>query len=274
MDKRTPSPTFPQLTEEFPPSRFEQKAQYKDALKRCQKTLLHVQQAYYHQNRRALIVFEGWDAGGKGGTIRRLTERLDPRGVNVYPIAAPSDEEQGKHFLYRFWRKIPSPGTFAIFDRSHYGRVLVERIDKLATQKEWHRAYREINEFERTLNDDGVRIIKIFMHISKEEQRRRFEERLHNPYKRWKLTKEDLHNRAQRGEYLNAINDMFRHTHTSFAPWKVIDGEHKWQARVDTLEYITSMLSKGVEIAPPPLDESLIEMAASQLDIDEHAIRK
>jgi polyphosphate kinase 2 (PPK2 family) len=118
-----------------------------------------------------------------------------------------------------------------------------------------------------------VRIIKIFMHISKEEQRRRFEERLNNPYKRWKLTKEDLHNRAKRREYMTAINDMLHNTHTAIAPWKVIEGEHKWQARVDTLEYITSMLSEGVEIAPPPLDESLIKMAASQLDIDEGAIR-
>ena len=263
----------PQLEETFPPSQFEQKDDYKRALKEWQQALFHVQQAYYHQNKRALIIFEGWDAAGKGGAIRRVTEQLDPRGVQVYPIAKPTSEEMNKHFLYRFWMKIPSPGTFAILDRSHYGRVLVERIDDLATQNEWQRAYHEINEFEKTLSDDAVRIVKVFMHISKDEQRRRFEERLNNPYKRWKLTKEDLHNRAKREEYITAINQMLAKTHTRFAPWKVINGEHKWQARVDTLKYITSKLSEGVDIAPPPLDASLIKMAASQLDIDETAIR-
>ena len=150
---------------------------------------------------------------------------------------------------------------------------MVERIDNLATQNEWQRAYHEIYEFEKTLSDDAVRIVKVFMHISKDEQRRRFEERLNNPYKRWKLTKEDLHNRAKREEYITAINQMLAKTHTRFAPLKVINGEHKWQARVDTLKYITSKLREGVDIAPPPLDASLIKMAASQLDIDETAIR-
>ncbi len=188
----------PVLFEDFGQSRFASKEEYKDALVQQQEKLFHVQQSYFHQKKRALIVFEGWDASGKGGAIRRITEKLDPRGVSVFPVAKPAKEDQEKHFLYRFWQHIPSPGTLKIFDRSHYGRVLVERVDKLVDEEVWRRGYDEINAFEKTLSDSGVRIIKLFMHISSREQRERFEERLHNPFKRWKLTEEDLHNRKMR----------------------------------------------------------------------------
>ncbi|MEC8232178.1 MAG: polyphosphate kinase [Pseudomonadota bacterium] len=258
----------PVLFDDFPESQFGDKEDYKQALASIQETLFHVQQAYFHQKRRALIIFEGWDASGKGGTIRRITEKLDPRGVHVFPVAKPAKEEQDKHFLYRFWQQIPSPGSLTLFDRSHYGRVLVERVDSLATQSEWQRAYREINEFERTLCDSGVRIIKLYMHISEEEQKKRFEERLHNPFKRWKLTEEDLHNRRKRKDYIQAINDMFVQTHTSHAPWHIINGEHKWQARVDALRYIVDMLCEGVDITPPPLDDKVIKLATQQLNVD------
>ncbi|MCZ8528856.1 polyphosphate kinase 2 family protein [Alteromonas sp. PRIM-21] len=265
--------TIVTLFDDFGRSRFNEKEEYKNQLSACQESLFHVQQSYYHQKRRALIVFEGWDASGKGGAIRRITEKLDPRSVNVFPVSAPTQEEREKHFLYRFWKQIPSPGKLTIFDRSHYGRVLVERVDGLTPATDWQRSYQEINEFEKTLSDNGVRIIKLFMHISADEQRERFEERLHNPFKRWKLTEEDLHNRRMREHYVEAINDMFEKTHTDYAPWHIINGEYKWQARVDVLETLVQALSEGVDITPPPLDEKLIAMASKQLDVNEEKLR-
>lgn len=264
----------PVLFEDFGQSRFDSKEEYKDALAKQQEQLFHVQQSYFHQKKRALVVFEGWDASGKGGAIRRITEKLDPRGVSVFPVAKPAKEDQDKHFLYRFWQHIPSPGTLKIFDRSHYGRVLVERVDKLIDEKTYNRGYEEINAFEKTLSDSGVRIIKLFMHISSKEQRERFEERLHNPFKRWKLTEEDLHNRKMRKEYIKAVNEMFERTHTSFAPWHIVNGEYKWQARVNVLDTVIDRLSEGVDISPPTLDENLIAQASKQLDVDEDLFSK
>ncbi|CCQ10923.1 UDP-galactose-lipid carrier transferase [Pseudoalteromonas luteoviolacea B = ATCC 29581] len=249
---------------------LDDKKSYKQQLKYWQNQLLHVQQAYYHQKRRALIVFEGWDAAGKGGAIRRLTEKLDPRGYQVYPIAAPNSDEQAKHYLYRFFNKLPSPGCFSIFDRSYYGRVLVERIEQFATPEQWQRAYQEINEFERLLYDDNVRVIKLFLHISNHEQAKRFEERLNNPYKRWKLTEEDLRNREKRSEYEKAYNEMFAKTHTSQAPWHIVLADHKWHARVKILETLVKALSDGVSITPPELDPALLALAKKQLSRSDH----
>src|SRR5438445_6485110 len=182
------------------------KETYEKALTAVQLRLLRLQQAHYHKKRRAMLVFEGWDAAGKGGAIRRLTEKVDPRGLRVWPIAAPGEDEQARHYLYRFWEKLPEPQTWAVFDRSWYGRVLVERVEKLCKPREWKRAYGEINEFEKMLADDGVAIVKVFMHISKKEQLRRFEERESNPYKRWKITKEDWRNRRKWSQYEEAID--------------------------------------------------------------------
>ncbi|RDV29310.1 polyphosphate kinase [Alteromonas aestuariivivens] len=246
---------------------LQDKSEYKKQLKLWQKRLLHVQQAYYHQKRRAIIVFEGWDASGKGGAIRRVTEHLDPRGYQVHPIGPPSKEEQGRHYLYRFQTRLPLPGSLCLFDRSYYGRVLVERVDSLVTVDAWQRAYREINEFERLLIDDGVKIIKLFLHISAGEQLKRFEERLHNPHKRWKLTSEDLVNRAKRDQYIEATDQMFALTDTFQAPWQLIPAEHKWFARVEVLKTLVSRLSEGVTVEPPPIDERVVAMAESQLGI-------
>ncbi|WP_414830088.1 polyphosphate kinase 2 family protein [Alteromonas sp. H39] len=246
---------------------IEDKKQYKKQLKYWQKKLQHVQQAYYHQNRRALIVFEGWDAAGKGGAIRRVTERLDPRGFTVYPIARPKDDEQGRHYLYRFYTKLPAPGTMTILDRSYYGRVLVERIEGLASTREWQRAYQEINELERLLIDDGVRVIKLFMHISEQEQLKRFIERLHNPHKRWKLTEEDIRNRGKREDYEHAIDAMFSRTDTVQAPWHLILAERKWFARIKVLKTLVKALSDGVDITPPPIDTQLVALAEEKLGI-------
>ncbi|MGB2221399.1 polyphosphate kinase 2 family protein [Neptunomonas sp.] len=256
-------PNLPKKNSEH--SVLDDKADYKKQLKKWQTRLLHVQQAYYHQKRRCIIVMEGWDAAGKGGAIRRVTEKLDPRGFEVYPIAAPTKEEQGKHYLYRFQTKLPAPGEIAIFDRSWYGRVLVERIEKFATKAQWQRAYQEINEFERLLVDDNARIIKIFLHITPDEQHRRFTERLENPVKRWKLTPEDIRNRQRWGDYEKATLDMFNHTSTKAAPWNVVAANHKWYTRVEVLKTIVKAMEKDVDLTPPAVDPEVLELARAHL---------
>lgn len=243
---------------------LENKAAYTKRLGALQKELLRIQQTYWHERRRAVLVFEGWDAAGKGGAIRRATELLDPRGVHVWPIGAPGPAEQGRHYLWRFWQKLPEPGTFAIFDRSWYGRVLVERVQSFASREEWQRAYGEINEFERLLSDDGVRIVKLFLHITPDEQLERFRERLTNPYKRWKLTEEDLRNRAQWQDSVDAAEEMFERTSTDPAPWHLVPANSKWHARVRVLEIVTQELKRGVTVAPPPMHPK-VQLAAAEL---------
>lgn len=243
------------------------KTEYQKKLKKWQKKMLQVQQAYFHQNRKAILVFEGWDASGKGGAIRRITEKLDPRGVTVHPISAPTTQEQSKHYLHRFQARLPEAGSIAIFDRSWYGRVLVERIEGYATEHEWQRAYQEINEFERCLMDDGVKIIKIFMHISPEEQLKRFEERLNNPVKRWKLTTEDIRNRERWDDYEISTDEMFQYSSTKAAPWHIIRGNHKWFARIDVLKTVVNQLAQDVDTRPPPVDPSVIDDAYKVLGL-------
>jgi len=231
---------------------------YRARRKAALDQLVQIQLATRHADRRALIVFEGWDAAGKGGTIRHLTSVLDPRAFAVWPIAAPSAEDQGKHYLYRFWTKLPARKTIAIFDRSWYGRVLVERVDGFATPSEWQRAYDEINAFEKMLTDDGAPIIKIFLHISAGEQLNRFQARLENPVKRWKLTEDDLRNRAKRADYEKAVEDMFFYTSPAHAPWHVIASEQKALGRVQALEAIADRLSQGLDLTPPPASEKVV----------------
>jgi polyphosphate kinase 2 (PPK2 family) len=212
----------------------------KTSLKALQLRMLRIQQGIYHGNQRVIIAFEGVDAAGKGGAIRRITESLDPRGFRVHPISAPRRKEQGKHYLYRFWRKIPAPGMISIYDRTWYGRVLVERIEKLTPKERWRAAYSEINQFEKLLSDDGVKIIKICLKISKEEQLKRFEERLKDPYKQWKITKEDIRNRSKWDEYMKAYEDMFHETSSPCAPWHVIETDNKDEARIKVLQIIVN----------------------------------
>ncbi len=238
---KTPRLADVDLTLEMP-----SKSEYEKALDQVQLRLLRLQQRHYQHKHRAIIVFEGWDAAGKGGAIRRLTEKIDPRGLRVWPIGAPTGEEQERHYLYRFWQKIPPPGTWAIFDRSWYGRVLVERVEKLCTKPEWKRAYGEIKAFEKMLTDDGVALVKLFIHISKKEQLRRFREREENPYKRWKITVDDWRNRRKWDGYEKAIDDMFEETSTSDRPWSVISGNHKWYARVTACRAVADSLEKAL----------------------------
>jgi len=193
-----------------------------------------------------ILVFEGWDAAGKGGAIRRLTAALDARSYQVIPIAAPTDEERAHHYLWRFWRHLSRAGRLTIFDRSWYGRVLVERVEGFATEPEWMRAYSEINEFEDELVDHGIVLIKYWVHITQDEQLRRFKEREKARYKQWKLTGEDWRNRAKWGDYERAVNDMVERTSTLVAPWTLVEGNHKYFARLKILKTACSSISKAL----------------------------
>jgi len=234
--------------------KLKDEATYEKKLRALQLEMLNIQQAYQRQGRRAIIALEGWDTAGKGGLIRRLSAHLDPRSCQVWPIAAPTANEQGRHYLYRFWCRLPPPGMLAIFDRSWYGRVLVERVEGLATKAEWRRAYEEINEFERMLVDHGDRLVKLFLHISPQAQLERFRERLAVPYKRWKLTEEDLRNRRHWPAYEKAIDEMFRRTSTTTAPWHGVPCEYKWYGRVECLKIICRELARDVDVTPPAAD--------------------
>ena len=222
------------------------KKEYKKRLHKAQLQLLMIQRFMFEHKREALILFEGWDAAGKGGSIRRLIERLDPRGYLVHPIAAPTADEKQVHYLQRFWKRFPGPGRVCIFDRTWYGRVLVERVEGFATKLEWKRAYDEINAFEKLLTDDGVPVLKFFLHISPVEQLKRFQEREKNPFKHWKITEEDYRNREKWDDYEKAINDMVEKTSKKNSPWTLIAAERKWFARVQVCEAAVKQLSKGL----------------------------
>ena len=204
----------------------------------------------YVQQRPVVIVYEGADAGGKGGNIKRVTEKLDPRGYVVHPIAAPKGEDKTHHYLWRFWRRLPEKGQIAIFDRSWYGRVMVERIEGFCTEEEWRRAYREINHFERQLADFGTILFKFYIHIGKDEQLRRFEAREQTAYKAWKLTDEDWRNRERWDQYTEAVNEMLLRTSTLTAPWTVVEGTCKWYARVKVLKTLVEGLSHELNYDP------------------------
>ena len=203
------------------------------------------------------IVFEGWDAAGKGGAIKRLVEPLDPRHVHVAPFAAPTPDELRHHFLWRFWPPLPGWGGMTIFDRSWYGRVLVERVENLATKVQWRRAYQEIKDFEHTLAEEGMIVIKLWMHMSHEEQLRRFVRRRDDPLKSWKLTDEDWRNRERREAYDQAVSDMLRLTNGPLAPWDVVSSENKRNGRVEVIETVIRRMEQGMErwgIPVPPHD--------------------
>jgi polyphosphate kinase 2 (PPK2 family) len=226
---------------------IEEKA-YSKAMKRLQAQLHLLGLAVYRQKRPVVLVFEGWDAAGKGGAIQRLTAELDPRAYTVHTIAAPSGDDKVRHYLYRFWRRLPPRGQMAIFDRSWYGRVLVERVEGFARPDEWSRAYAEINEFERQLIDFGTIICKFWLHISPEEQLRRFEERQNVPYKAWKLTGEDWRNREKWPQYEQAADEMLLRTSTPAAPWTIVEAEDKRFGRVKVLQTLAQRLES--ELGP------------------------
>jgi polyphosphate kinase 2 (PPK2 family) len=210
----------------------------------------------YVQKRTLVIVYEGWDAAGKGGNIKRVTEKLDPRGYEVFSIAAPKGEDGSHHYLWRFWRRLrpPDEKQVLIFDRTWYGRVMVERVEGFCTEEEWKRAFREINEFERQLIDYGMILAKFWIHISSDEQLRRFEGRRDAPYKAWKLTNEDWRNRAKWAQYEEAVEDMLLRTSTLTAPWTIVEGNDKWFARVKTLRTLVKLLSHELDHKPSEIE--------------------
>jgi polyphosphate kinase 2 (PPK2 family) len=200
-----------------------------------QDRIYELQVRYWMEKRRAVFVFEGWDAAGKGGAIKRLTAEMDPRGYKVWPIAAPGEEERSHHYLWRFATRMPSKGTIAVFDRSWYGRVLVERVEGYASAKEWQRAYDEINAMERMHTDDGVTMLKFFLHIDQTTQLERFKEREKDPIKNFKIGPDDWRNRKKWDEYLLAYQDMFDRTHRPDAPWVIVPANDKRAARLKVL---------------------------------------
>ena len=223
--------------------------QYKSKVKEYQLKLLNLQRALIETKHSVIVVVEGPDAAGKGGAIKHLVEKLDPRTYRVYSIVKPTQEEYQHHYLWRFWNKLPPYGQIAIFDRSWYGRVLVERIEGFATTAEWKRAYREINEFERQLVDDGTLIIKLYLQITKEEQLDRFKRREADPLKHWKITEEDWRNRRKWNEHNQAAQDMFEQTSTNYALWNVVAANFKWYARLKVLKTtVRTLESLGLKV--------------------------
>ncbi len=219
--------------------------EYRTRLAKAQKKLRELEFASYQRRRPVVIVFEGWDAAGKGGAIRRLTETLDPRGYAVIPVAAPTAAEKAQHYLHRFWAEVPKDGHWTIFDRSWYGRVLVERVEGFAAETEWRRAYAEINEFERSLTVHGAVVVKFWLEISPDEQLARFRRRERTPSRQHKLTAEDWRNRAKWPEYYAAVTDMLRQTSTPHAPWVVVEANDKLWARVKVVETVVRALSRA-----------------------------
>ncbi len=246
------TPTLPPQTELLPtePDFLSQvdltlnldRDEYKQRLRQAQVKLRQLQLQIYQAQIPVLVLFEGWDAAGKGGAIKRLTDILDPRSYQVNTFAKPTDEEYRHHYLWRFWRQLPQHGNIGIFDRSWYGRVLVERVEGFASEAEWRRAYQEINEFEAMLTGDGYVLVKFWFHISPEEQFKRFEQRQSDPFKEYKLTEEDWRNREKWSFYEVAINQAIARTSTPAAPWTIIAGNDKYYARVSAIEAVIAAI--------------------------------
>lgn len=220
------------------------KEEYRRQLISNQILLSQLGYQVYVQKRPVVMVFEGWDAGGKGGAIKRITERLDPRGYVVYPIAAPKGEDATHHYLWRFWKRLPEKGQIAIFDRSWYGRVMVERVEGFCSETEWKRAYHEINEFEAQLTNFGMVIIKFWLQIDADEQLKRFKARENTDHKQWKITDEDWRNREKWDVFQGAIDEMLYRTSTTYAPWTIVESNDKLYARIKTLKTVIAAIEK------------------------------
>ena len=217
---------------------------YKKRLDELQDEIEVLHSELFRRRIPVVIALEGWDTGGKGGAIKRLTQKMDPRGYEVFPTSAPNDIEKKHHYLWRFWQSMPKDGHVAIFDRTWYGRVMVERIEGFCTEDEWRRAYKEINQMEADLDAHGAVVLKFWLHIDKEEQERRFQDRMENPDKQWKITDEDWRNRDKWEDYEVAVDEMILRTSTSYAPWHVIEANSKMYARIKILEIFVDTLKK------------------------------
>jgi polyphosphate:AMP phosphotransferase len=221
--------------------------EYDEQLPRLQKRLWRLEHELYLSRIPAVVAYEGWDAAGKGGNIRRLTESMDPRGYRVVPIAAPTREELAHHFLWRFWSNLPKAGHLGVFDRTWYGRVLVERVEGFCSEEDWQRSYRQINEFERQLTGFGAVLVKFWLQIDQNEQLRRFQERQQTADKQWKITDEDWRNRAKWKQYEVAVLDMLEKTSTSYAPWTILESNSKFYARIKALRTVIEALEKALD---------------------------
>ncbi len=234
------------------------KAKYKEKLPLLRERLLDLQTACWKAQIPSIILFEGWDAAGKGTTINLLTQRLEPRGFRLHAIQAPRTTESHMPWLWRFWLRTPNYGEMAIFDRSWYGRVMVERVEKITPKKVWLHAYEDITDFERTLADDGYQIIKFFLHISKAEQKRRFKALEKDPLTSWHVQEEDWEHHRKYNKYVTAIEEMFQQTETEWGPWTIVEATDKYFARVKVFSTIIQRLERaltdrGKELPPPPV---------------------
>ena len=253
-EKRQPNPinevfpllTMPALADISLDDKVLSPDEYAEQLKKCQKELSKLHNRLYRAKIPMIIAFEGWDAAGKGGNIKRLAYPLDPRGFDVYPIASPEAHELARHYLWRFWNKLPKKGHVAVFDRSWYGRVMVERIEGYCTENDWQRAYNEINEFERELTNWGAVVMKFWLHIDSDTQLQRFEARQNTPSKQWKITDEDWRNREKWAAYETSVNEMLQKTSTPDAPWHIIESNDKYYARIKTLRIVKEALEKAL----------------------------
>ncbi|MBQ4486167.1 MAG: phosphate--AMP phosphotransferase, partial [Oscillospiraceae bacterium] len=218
--------------------------EYREQLEKLQDRLAELHNELYHKKIPVIIAYEGWDAAGKGGNIKRVAAALDPRGYEVHPIASPEPAEKARHYLWRFWRRLPKDGHIAIFDRTWYGRVMVERLEGFCLENDWQRAYNEINEFERELADWGAVVIKFWVQIDKDTQLARFTERQNTPEKQWKITDEDWRNREKWDLYEVAVDEMLQKTNTAYAPWHVLESNDKKYARLKALRIIIEAIEK------------------------------
>jgi len=236
-------PSAPRLSQADLSQKVE-KDEYEEKKDHYQERLCELQYELFKQKVPMVVVFEGWDAAGKGGNIRRIARKLDPRLYSVEPVGAPNDLEKNHHYLWRFYREIPEAGHITIFDRSWYGRVLVERVEAFSTAEQWNRSYNEINEFEEILADFGTIIVKFWLHIDKNEQLRRFQERENTSYKQWKITPDDWRNREKWDEYSEAVDEMLLKTHTIHAPWTIVEANDKRYARLKTLKTLVETIEE------------------------------
>jgi polyphosphate kinase 2 (PPK2 family) len=246
------------------------KKEYKKQLPTLQRRLYDLETAAWKAGIPSVLLFEGWDAAGKGTTISTLTQRLDPRGFKLYPIRAARTFEKRHPWLWRFWLKLPNYGEMAIFDRSWYGRTLVERVEGLTPEQEWRKAYRDIVDFERTITDDGYVLVKFWLHISRGEQRRRFKLLEKDPLKSWQVTDEDWEHHRKYDEYLQAVEEMLERTETEWGPWTIVEATSRWWARVKVFDTVINTLSMRVQEtgapARTPGEEDEESVARAQLE--------
>jgi len=235
------------------------RAEYKRLLPGLQKRLYDLEKACWDQGVPSIVVFEGWDAAGKGTAIAAVTQRLDPRGFKLYPIAAPRTYELQRPWLWRFWLRVPNRGEMVIFDHSWYGRVLEERVEKTIPEKEWRAAYRDIEEFERMLADDGVIILKFFLHIDKKTQKKRLQALESDPLESWRVTGADWARHKKYDEYLAAAEEMLELTDSEYGPWTIVEATSKWHARRKVFDTMIDAIESRLGSSAPPRNETVEE---------------